>query len=601
MSGSSGLTQVRGIVAVDSSGGGGGGNGTVVSAGAFQAAYYPSAGDTITGNPNIIYTSGGDARFGGVVSAVSFAGVAGSLSGDLDFGGQVRGPSALITTISASTVNSTAILTGDVGTATGSVTFNGTTSGVFTETVNDAAGTWTLKWPSSAGAGGMMLTTDGTGVTTWTSAGGGSGSGTVVSAGPLQATYYPAGGTSVTGNPNITFTSAGAASFAANISAASLNLTGAISAASTSLTGALTAATGTFTGAVSAASMHANAIISAGTDVNAAANLVAGARTVVASGDTGRLNATLGSFSSTVSAGAVNVAGAVSAASVALTGNITAAGGSFSATVSSNAINTVNVSADHVYASAATFAAAVTANSLHINTVVSAGTDVNAAANLVAGARTVVCSGDSGTLNATTVVAGTVVGGAAASSTLTLKSTSGVGTTDSISLVTGNNGANTAISLNTLGYPRYNASTKIVGSNQTVTNSSSLTAITDLLATVENGKKYRLDYRLKATSQTGGMRFDMNGGTAVLSLFEISGYGLFQNDGTSYGFGPINSRTTIFWFESGATNGDTVFPSAIITVTSGGTFGPRVAQVSATVGNSVVVSADSMMSLVQLN
>jgi hypothetical protein len=45
----------------------------------------------------------------------------------------------------------------------------------------------------------------------------------------------------------------------------------------------------------------------------------------------------------------------------------------------------------------------------------------------------------------------TVIGGTAAGSSLTLKSTSGVGTTDSIVFKTGNNGANTALSMSTTG------------------------------------------------------------------------------------------------------------------------------------------------------
>lgn len=53
--------------------------------------------------------------------------------------------------------------------------------------------------------------------------------------------------------------------------------------------------------------------------------------------------------------------------------------------------------------------------------------------------------------NIATVTAPTVVGGSAVSSTLTLKSTSGVGTSDSIALKVGNNGATTAMTVNTSG------------------------------------------------------------------------------------------------------------------------------------------------------
>ena len=61
--------------------------------------------------------------------------------------------------------------------------------------------------------------------------------------------------------------------------------------------------------------------------------------------------------------------------------------------------------------------------------------------------------------NITTVNAPTVVGGSAVSSTLTLKSTSGVGTSDSIALKVGNNGATTAMTANTSGNIEFGAGT----------------------------------------------------------------------------------------------------------------------------------------------
>ncbi len=71
------------------------------------------------------------------------------------------------------------ITLGATGGATGSVLFKGTTSGTVTLSVADAAGTWTMKLPTSDGDAGQVLTTDGTGVTTWeTPAGGGNVSNT---------------------------------------------------------------------------------------------------------------------------------------------------------------------------------------------------------------------------------------------------------------------------------------------------------------------------------------------------------------------------------------------------------------------------------------
>ena len=59
------------------------------------------------------------------------------------------------------------------GGATGSITFNGVTSGAVTMTVAAAAGTWTLTLPTTAGSAGQFLQTNGAGVTTWATAGGG--------------------------------------------------------------------------------------------------------------------------------------------------------------------------------------------------------------------------------------------------------------------------------------------------------------------------------------------------------------------------------------------------------------------------------------------
>lgn len=77
-------------------------------------------------------------------------------------------------------------------------------------------------------------------------------------------------------------------------------------------------------------------------------------------------------------------------------GGVTPSTGSFT-TLSANAINlSGDLSLGRITASAATITAAVTANSLHVNTIVSAAGDVNAGANLIVGPRTVIVSGDSG-------------------------------------------------------------------------------------------------------------------------------------------------------------------------------------------------------------
>lgn len=65
----------------------------------------------------------------------------------------------------------TNITLGAVSSFTGQALFKGITSGTITLTTADAAGTYTLKLPSTTGTNGQVLTTDGTGVTSWTSAG----------------------------------------------------------------------------------------------------------------------------------------------------------------------------------------------------------------------------------------------------------------------------------------------------------------------------------------------------------------------------------------------------------------------------------------------
>jgi hypothetical protein len=74
------------------------------------------------------------------------------------------------------------ITLGVASTATGAAKFVGSTSGLVTLSVADAAGTWTMKLPTTAGTNGNVLVTDGSGNTSWS----GAGTGDVV--GPASAT-----------------------------------------------------------------------------------------------------------------------------------------------------------------------------------------------------------------------------------------------------------------------------------------------------------------------------------------------------------------------------------------------------------------------------
>ena len=67
----------------------------------------------------------------------------------------------------------TNITIGAVSSSTGILNFKGTTSGTVALSVADAAGTWTMKLPTTAGSNNQALTTDGSGNTTWTTITGG--------------------------------------------------------------------------------------------------------------------------------------------------------------------------------------------------------------------------------------------------------------------------------------------------------------------------------------------------------------------------------------------------------------------------------------------
>ena len=72
-----------------------------------------------------------------------------------------------------SVVATTTMTTGAASGTTGAVLFKGTTSGTVTLSVADAAGTYTLKLPTTDGNAGEFLQTDGSGNTTWAVAGSG--------------------------------------------------------------------------------------------------------------------------------------------------------------------------------------------------------------------------------------------------------------------------------------------------------------------------------------------------------------------------------------------------------------------------------------------
>jgi hypothetical protein len=106
-----------------------GGSGTVNSGTAGRFAFYASSGTAVSDNPRLSEGTGNTLNYSG--------------AGGLD-------------------------LTGS--TDSGQIQLSGATSGTVTLSVQDAAGTYTFKLPDSGGSSGQVLTTDGTGATSWATA-----------------------------------------------------------------------------------------------------------------------------------------------------------------------------------------------------------------------------------------------------------------------------------------------------------------------------------------------------------------------------------------------------------------------------------------------
>ncbi len=151
-------------------GGGGGGSGTVTSVG-FTGGLVSVATPTTTPALTVAGTSGGIPYFSGAATWASSAAL--TANGVLKGGGAGVAPLASGCAIDGSN-NMTcpgSVTSGSGGGTTGAIDLSGATSGVVTLSVNDAAGTWVLKLPATAGTNGYAMTTDGTGVTAWTAVG----------------------------------------------------------------------------------------------------------------------------------------------------------------------------------------------------------------------------------------------------------------------------------------------------------------------------------------------------------------------------------------------------------------------------------------------
>ena len=85
------------------------------------------------------------------------------------------------------TYNAGALTIGVAGTTGGSLVLSGETSGSVTVKTNAAAGSWSMTLPATAGTAGQVLSTDGSGNTSWATASGGGGGGGGISFGQLAA------------------------------------------------------------------------------------------------------------------------------------------------------------------------------------------------------------------------------------------------------------------------------------------------------------------------------------------------------------------------------------------------------------------------------
>ena len=192
---------------------GGGGSGTVNSGTIGQLTYYGSTGTAVSGTPNATISSG-----------------------------------ALTLGVSTSVA--------------GSLVLSGNTSGAVTVKTAAAAGTWSLTLPTTAGTNGYVLSTDGTGVTSWIATSGGGGTVTSV-AQSFTGGLISVSGSPITGSGTLALTVAGTSGGIPYFSSASTWASSAILAANALMigggAGATPATTTTGTGVVSAIGNNTNA------------------------------------------------------------------------------------------------------------------------------------------------------------------------------------------------------------------------------------------------------------------------------------------------------------------------------------------------------
>ena len=174
------IDPITGRLLTDSAGG----SGTVTSVSVVSANGFAGSVATATTTPAItISTTINAPVLAGNGTAISAATTTGSGSTVV----LATSPTLVTPVIGIATGTSLAVsgtlTTGAAAGTTGALLLKGTTSGTVTLSVADAAGTWTMKLPTTDGDASQFLQTDGSGNTTWATP---SGTGDVV--GPASAT-----------------------------------------------------------------------------------------------------------------------------------------------------------------------------------------------------------------------------------------------------------------------------------------------------------------------------------------------------------------------------------------------------------------------------
>ncbi|MEI7507831.1 MAG: hypothetical protein WCJ62_00025 [Flavobacterium sp.] len=182
----------------------------------------------------------------------------------------------------------TNITVGTASSSTGIVNFKGTTSGTVALSVADAAGSWTMKLPTTAGTNGYYLQTDGLGNTSWAIGGGGGGGSPGGSNTQIQ--YNNAG--AFGGSPGFTFNGTATVGLGvASTSTGVLNLANASSAFLTALQAGNATAAVTYTLPTAAPAANGYALTSTTAGVLSWSNIagITVGTTTISGGTSGRV------------------------------------------------------------------------------------------------------------------------------------------------------------------------------------------------------------------------------------------------------------------------------------------------------------------------